>query len=292
MTQPDPITFSHPDGSKATINITVGPPVGSSVGGTVPLTLGYTYAPAPPPPLPDIILGDAYGLDLQDFPADGYGILFNSPGKGVNITQIAAFPKTILLCVCVKDPITAAMLAAMVAARGPYPMWVCQYQEPEAKIASAPYKAMQISLAGLIAALPAAQRFLVWQVSKLNFYAEEHGKGPWTDFWAGVEAVMGVDVYWAAGPDDEDYPDPEVLYADAIAWAKQAGVSLALTEWGLLQMANDPDGSRLALAIPKHITFMRKVGIILAAWWNGQGTNHNYVLTGKPLEAFREAMKG
>jgi hypothetical protein len=292
MTQPGAYTFGNPDGSKTTLTFSFGDPTGGASGGSVTMTTSVQSQPAPP--VTTLMVGDSFGLDLTDFPHDAYGILFNSPGKGVNTTAIASFPKDVLLLVCVKDAITEAMLRAMIAARGNYPLWIAWHQEPEGDLLYTDYQAGQIDLRNLMnSVLSLGQRALVKQVGKVTLYAEQHGKGPITHWFAGtpanpVEDIMGVDCYWTDST-AKAYPDPKTFYADPIAWAKAANVPLAITEWGLSQLPWDTDGSALADAITAHVAYLRDKALV-AAWWNGKGTNHSYILTGKPLQALKDAM--
>lgn len=273
------VGFPAPNGS-ATLTATVTDGQGNVATATYAVTV---QAPT--------LIGDAYALDLGDFPRDAFGILFNGPGKGVNTKAIAAFPANVLLLVAVKDTITPSMLAAIVAARGPHPLWLCWHQEPEGDLASTDYIAGQKALAALIATLPKAQRDLITQVGKLTEWAEQHGKGPYTAWWAGVEKIMCIDGY-AAAPAGNAYITPEVMWAGPLSWATAAGVKMAVTEFGLVQAVWDKDGSALAAAIVAHVKYLRLMGVLVVAWWDGKGTNNDYTLTGKALAAWQAAVAG
>ncbi len=235
-----------------------------------------------------MLIGNAAAVNLARYPRQAAGILFNSPGKGVNLAAIKAFPTSMLLLLCVKDPIDATMLANIMAARGPHPFEICEHQEPEGDELPATYIAQQNQVADEIAALPVAQRTLVTQTEKLTEYAELHGKGPWTVWWSKRSPRMSVDCYDtnASGP----YMTPSELFDAPIAWALAAGVEVDITEWAHRQRPDDIDGSKLAAAIAADVAYLRAHGVRVAMYWDGKGAQFDYTLSGKALAALQAAI--
>lgn len=237
-----------------------------------------------------MLVGDAAGVNLARYPRQAVGILFNSPGKGVNLTAIKAFPASMLLLLCIKDPITAQMLADAQAARGAHPFLICEHQEPEGDLPPATYIAQQDAVAAEIAALPVAGRALVAQTEKLTEYAELHGKGPWQTWWSGHSNPMSVDCYdtLASGP----YMTPQQLFDPPLSWAAAAGVDLAVTEWAHRQRPDDTDGSKLAAAITADVAYLRAKRVRIAMYWDGKGSQFDYTLSGRALAALQAAVAG
>jgi len=238
--------------------------------------------------VPPMLIGNAAAVNLAKYPKQAAGILFNSLGKGVNLSAIKAFPASMLLLLCIKDPITAQMLGDILAARGPHPFKICEHQEPEGDMPAATYIAQQNMVADEIAALPAVQRALVTQTEKLTEYAELHGKGPWTVWWSKRSPRMSVDAYDtnATGP----YMTPSELFDPPIAWALAAGVDLDITEWAHRQRPDDVDGSKLAAAITADVAYLRAHGVRVAMYWDGKGSQFDYTLSGKALAALQAAI--